>query len=52
MTHKPPYEWTAQDAQAVGNFMGEVEMTLKIICAALIALAGTAVLALGYMVFQ
>ncbi len=45
------YKWTAQDAQAIGNFMGEVEMTLKIIAAALIGLVSAAFVAIGYWVF-
>lgn len=46
------YEWQLRDAQAIGTFMGEVECTLKIICAALWTLAAAAVVAVGYWVFQ
>lgn len=44
------YEWQLKDAQAIGNFMGEVECTLKIICAGVLTLAAAAVVALGYWV--
>jgi hypothetical protein len=45
------YKFTEKDARVVGGWLAEVEMTLKIIATALIALATAAFIALGYWVF-
>ena len=44
------YEWTLEDAKAIGTFMANVEGTLKLICSALMILAGCAIIATFWMV--